>query len=101
MVVAAVDDVGVGVDVMAPFSLSFLLLSDCDGILTMDGCRPASSSFCVFFVLPFPRSTPAPPAPPAARRHSTRLRLFLAVIVVSASEILRFDRSPCCQSVLC
>jgi hypothetical protein len=37
MVVAAVDDVGVGVDVMAPFSLSFLLLSDCDGILTMDG----------------------------------------------------------------
>ena len=36
-VVGGVVDVGVGVDVIAPFSLSFLLISDCDGILTMDG----------------------------------------------------------------
>ena len=36
-VVGGVVDVGVGVDVIAPSSLSFLLISDCDGILTMDG----------------------------------------------------------------
>ena len=36
-VVGGVVDVDVGVDVIAPLSLSFLLISDCDGILTMDG----------------------------------------------------------------
>ena len=44
MVVAAVVDVGVGVDVMAPFSLSFLLLSDCDADGRMDGWTASYNS---------------------------------------------------------
>ena len=47
-VVGGVVDVGVGVDVIAPFSLSFLLISDCDGILTMDGWMDGRLRFSCF-----------------------------------------------------
>ena len=47
-VVWGVVDVGVGVDVIAPFSLSFILISDCDGILTMDGWTDGRLRFSCF-----------------------------------------------------
>ena len=76
-VVGGVVDVDVGVDVIAPLSLSFLLISDCDGILTMDGWMDGRTASLFLFPVE------------VKKRKTTHDGTFIAVFYVFLFKFIR------------